>query len=72
MGLRNHAPVLGGNGPHPIPAAKQSGVLRQRVPPHHAHDRDGRGGIPAACLPAVRRNGTARHDGVPAGQEYGP
>lgn len=29
------------NGPHPIPSAKQSGVSRQRVPPHHAQDRDG-------------------------------
>ena len=29
-------------------------------------------GIPAACLPAVRRSGAARHNSVPAGQEYGP
>ena len=44
----------------------------QGLPAHHAQNSDGRGGVPAPCLPAVRGRGAAQGNGIPAGQEHGP
>lgn len=40
--------------------------------PTNAQNSDGRGGVPAPCLPAVRGRGAAQGNGIPAGQEHGP
>ena len=51
---------------------RDRGMYRDKGYRPTTQNSDGRGGVPAPCLPAVRGRGAAQGNGIPAGQEHGP